>query len=68
MLTGKPLKKTVALISFVSLAACAGRPEDVMAPVARTVPGATQIDIVVATTRRAATSPGEMFPASVAPR
>lgn len=61
MLTGKPLKKTVALISFVSLAACAGRPEDVMAPVARTVPGATQIDIVVATTRRAATSPGEMF-------
>ena len=61
ILARNPFKKAVALIFIASLAACAGRPEDVMSPVAQTAPGASQIDMVVATTRRAAASPGEMF-------
>lgn len=55
-----PLQWTVVLLSIASLAACASRPEDVMSPVAQTAPGASRIDMVVATTRRVATSPGDM--------
>src|SRR5271166_2676432 len=44
-----------------ALAACAARPENMMLPVAATAPGASKVDILVATTRRADASNGALF-------
>jgi esterase/lipase superfamily enzyme len=55
------LQKAVLIMLAGGLAACAGRPEDVMAPVMTTAPGTSRVDMIVATTRRPAPSPGELF-------
>ncbi|WP_245524086.1 alpha/beta hydrolase [Methylobacterium nonmethylotrophicum] len=43
------------------LGACAGTPRGVLAPVAATVPGASRVEMLVATTRKTAANPGEMY-------
>jgi esterase/lipase superfamily enzyme len=43
------------------LAGCAGRPEGVLLPVAETASGASQVNMVVVTTRAATDEPGVMF-------
>jgi len=45
----------------LALVACAGTPKGVLQPVAETVPGASQVAMIVATTRGTAKDPGEMF-------
>ena len=49
------------LLVAAGLGACAGTPKGVLAPVAATVPGASRVDMLVATTRKTAASPGEMY-------
>jgi esterase/lipase superfamily enzyme len=48
-----------ALIALV--ASCAGRPTGVLVPVAETSPTASQVEMLIATTRGRADNPGEMF-------
>jgi esterase/lipase superfamily enzyme len=56
------LQEAVLVIVLAGgLAACAGRPEDVMSPVVTTAPGTSRVDMLVATTRRPAPSAGELF-------
>lgn len=43
------------------LAGCAGRPKDVLLPVAATAPGTSQVDLAVATDRQRSVSRAEMF-------
>lgn len=59
----KPATRRLWLVSslVVLLTACAGKPTAVLAPVAETAPGATQINMLVATTRMRSDNPGEMF-------
>jgi esterase/lipase superfamily enzyme len=45
----------------VGLGACGGTPRGVLAPVADTVPGASRVEMMVATTRKGAADPGEMY-------
>ncbi|WP_246154824.1 alpha/beta hydrolase [Methylobacterium oryzihabitans] len=45
----------------LGLGACAGTPHGVLAPVAETVPGASRVEMLVATTRKSAANPGEMY-------
>ncbi|NGM33188.1 alpha/beta hydrolase [Methylobacterium sp. DB0501] len=49
------------LLVAIGLGACAGTPKGVLAPVAATVPGASKVDMLVATTRKTAANPGEMY-------
>lgn len=51
------------MLGFILLAAgCAGRPDDVLLPVAARAPGATTVEMIVATTRRPdPANPGAMF-------
>jgi len=50
------------LIVFLCLSGCASRPENVFLPAGNVVvPGASRVDMLVATTRRPAVVPGEMF-------
>lgn len=49
------------LMLAAGLGACAGAPKGVLAPVAATVPGASRVDMLVATTRKTAANPGEMY-------
>ncbi|GJD47538.1 hypothetical protein OPKNFCMD_0246 [Methylobacterium crusticola] len=51
----------LALALAAWLGACAGTPRGVLAPVAATVPGASRVDILVATTRKEAATAGEMY-------
>lgn len=44
-----------------ALSACASRPVGVLAPVADTVPEASRVEMLVATTRAPSKNPGEMF-------
>jgi len=53
--------KMAALAAFLALAGCGGRPLGVLVPVASSAPGASTVEIVVATTRAADVRPGEMF-------
>ena len=46
---------------LVSLAACSGRLEGGLIPVRETAPGASQVDILAATTRRPSDAPGQLF-------
>ena len=48
-------------VLLAAVAACAARPEGVLAPITGTHAGASQVEMVVATTRTPAASPGEMF-------
>jgi esterase/lipase superfamily enzyme len=50
------------LVLMTLLAGCAGRPEGVLLPVGDvTTPGATKVDLLVATTRRPSDNPGILF-------
>lgn len=49
------------LIQAAVLTACADRPHGVLRPVAETAPGATQVSMLVATTRNRSPDPGIMF-------
>lgn len=51
----------VSIAMACALAACAGTPKGVLLPVAHGAPGTAQVDMLVATTRDKALSPGEMF-------
>jgi esterase/lipase superfamily enzyme len=46
---------------LMSLAACAGRPDGGLIPVAKTVPGASTVDILAATTRTPSKIPGQLY-------
>lgn len=49
-------------LTLIGLASCAHRPENVFLPVATNpAPGTSQVEMLVATTRRASKIPGEMF-------
>jgi len=51
----------LASILLVLVSACAGRPKAVLLPVAETSSAASQVDMMVVTTRERSTNPGEMF-------
>jgi esterase/lipase superfamily enzyme len=53
--------KALIVVLALGLAACANTPENVFLPVAATAPGASSVDMLVATTRRPADSPGELY-------
>jgi hypothetical protein len=53
--------KTLLPVLCFGLAACASTPENLFVPVAQTVPGASSVDMLVATTGRAVANPGELF-------
>ena len=55
--------KIIALfITFaVALGACTTAPTDLLSPVTATVEGASTVDMIVATTRRRAADPGELY-------
>lgn len=57
--------RTGRIFSIVLLAlmigGCAGRPTGVLVPIQDTVPGATTVSLLVATTRAPSTVPGELF-------
>ena len=52
---------TYLAASAFGLAACATRPENVILPVAARAPGASGVDMIVATTRRSVDTPGEYY-------
>ncbi len=52
---------SLIILSALSLAACSSNIKGFLAPVADGAPGATPVEMVVATTRMKAGSPGEMF-------
>ena len=51
----------VASVLLIFLSACAGRPKAVLLPVAETSPAASQVNMMVVTTRERSINPGEMF-------
>ena len=56
------LLKCIAIgVSGLLLAACSGPPDGVLIPVASTATGASQVDMVVATTRLPSDKPGDMY-------
>jgi esterase/lipase superfamily enzyme len=50
-----------ALLVTLLLVACGGTRSDVFAPLAKPIPGAKRVDMIVATTRDKAVNPGELF-------
>jgi len=51
-----------ALLASLMVAACAGRPHDILVPSAQTAPGTSRVDLFVATTRSPdKAEPGNMF-------
>ena len=52
-----------ALLVALALSGCAGRPTNVLAPLGDSAfaPGASRVDMLVATTRKSTTIPGELF-------
>ena len=53
--------RTLLLMFAFALASCGGTPEGLFVPVSATAPGASSVDLLVATTRRSATSPAELY-------
>ena len=49
------------LVVGLALQACAGRPTGVLLPVAATAPGASRVEMLVATTRKTAASAGDVY-------
>lgn len=49
------------LLLAILASGCASHPKNVLAPVAETAPAASQVDMLVTTTRKRSTNPGEMF-------
>lgn len=58
---GKYLTYLLGLFLIVSVVGCAGRPRGVLVPVAETSPKASQVEMIVATTRSRSRTRGEMF-------
>ena len=55
------MNRPLVLIFAFGLASCASGPENLFVPVAATAPGASSVDMLVATTRRPSADPGEMY-------
>ncbi len=55
--------KSLALVAAfaAALGACASAPTDLLTPVTATAEGASTVDMIVATTRRPAADPGELY-------
>ena len=49
------------LVALVLAGGCSDKTRNVLVPVAAPDPGASRVDLLVASTRRASTVPGEMF-------
>jgi esterase/lipase superfamily enzyme len=58
---GSGLAKVVALLATLTLAACGGRPDGVMAPTTLTAEGTSQVDMLVVTTRNPTGDPARPF-------
>ncbi len=58
--TGAKMRRVAAALLCLALAAC-GRPEGVLAPIGGAAPGASLVDMLVATTRKPAADPGILF-------
>src|SRR5581483_12324820 len=58
---GRLLWRPAVLLVLLLSAGCAGRPHGILVPVAGTVPGASRVDMLVATTRGRDEDPTEMF-------
>ncbi|MDP4026951.1 alpha/beta hydrolase [Methylobacterium sp. NEAU 140] len=60
---GRATVASIGVAAFIALSACAGRPTGVLLPVAlaNDVPGTSRVDMLVATTRKAAAKPGVLF-------
>ena len=55
------MHKALLLVLAFGLASCAGTPENLFVPVSVTAPGASSVDMLVATTRHPAANPGELY-------
>ncbi|WP_436119443.1 alpha/beta hydrolase [Phyllobacterium sp. LjRoot231] len=55
------MRWALILVLVVLTAGCAGRPKNVLLPVAETSPGATKVEMLVTTTRSRSSVPGQMF-------
>ena len=53
--------KALCLVFALGLASCASTLENLFLPVSQTAPGASAVDMLVATTRRSAANPGELY-------
>ena len=53
--------KAIHLLFAFGLASCASTPENLFAPVSETASGGSAVDMLVATTRRSAENPGELY-------
>ena len=51
----------LGLAIALGVSGCAGRPEGVLSPVALVTPGASKVEMLVATTRQPTSQPGVMF-------
>jgi esterase/lipase superfamily enzyme len=54
-------RKSLCLVVAFGLASCASAPEYLFVPLAQTAPGASSVDLLVATTRRAAAEPDVLY-------
>jgi hypothetical protein len=54
-------RKTLYLLLAFGLASCASMPENLFVPVSQTASGVSAVDMLVATTRRSAENPGELY-------
>ena len=54
-------RRTLCLVFALGLASCDSAPENLLLPVSGTAPGASAVDVLVATTRRSATDPGDLY-------
>jgi esterase/lipase superfamily enzyme len=55
------LRNALLFVFAFGLASCASTPENIFTPVAQTALGGSSVDMLVATTRRAAADPAEKF-------
>ncbi|MFD1704140.1 alpha/beta hydrolase [Methylopila henanensis] len=60
-MAGAKWAKWAALALVLGLAGCAGRAEGVLVPSAAEAPGASRVDLMVATTRKSTVQPGVLF-------
>jgi esterase/lipase superfamily enzyme len=58
---GGTCARALCLLFAFGLTSCASTPENLFVPVSQTVPGASAVDMLVATTRRSVENPGELY-------